>query len=89
MGSYTGISKVGKDNRDTRSPRLIALTAEAANILVSQEGRVQLCDFGVSAQLTGKAGKRSTFVGTPQWMAPEALTGGLYDSKVQLNVPVD
>ena len=58
---------------------------EAANILVNQDGRVQLCDFGVSAQLvSGKNNKRNTFVGTPQWMAPEALAGGLYDSKVRL-----
>lgn len=54
----------------------------AANILVNQDGRVQLCDFGVSAQLAGKNNKRNTFVGTPQWMAPEALAGGLYDSRV-------
>lgn len=45
---------------------------------------MQLCDFGVSAQIAGKNGKRNTFVGTPQWMAPEALSGGLYDSRVCL-----
>jgi len=45
---------------------------------------VELCDFGVSAQIAGKNGKRNTFVGTPQWMAPEALSGGLYDSRVCL-----
>ncbi|KAI5846871.1 kinase-like domain-containing protein [Tricharina praecox] len=57
---------------------------KAANILVNQDGRVQLCDFGVSAQLAGKNNKRNTFVGTPQWMAPEALAGGLYDSKIDI-----
>ncbi|KAI5847331.1 kinase-like domain-containing protein [Morchella snyderi] len=57
---------------------------KAANILVGQDGRVQLCDFGVSAQLAGKNGKRNTFVGTPQWMAPEALTGGSYDSRIDI-----
>ncbi|KAI5798996.1 kinase-like domain-containing protein [Geopyxis carbonaria] len=57
---------------------------KAANILVNQDGRVQLCDFGVSAQIAGKNGKRQTFVGTPQWMAPEALSGGLYDSRIDI-----
>ncbi|KAI5812174.1 kinase-like domain-containing protein [Pyronema omphalodes] len=57
---------------------------KAANILVNADGRVQLCDFGVSAQLANKANKRNTFVGTPQWMAPEALTGGMYDFKIDI-----
>ncbi|KAF2464063.1 kinase-like protein [Lindgomyces ingoldianus] len=41
------------------------------NILVNEEGRVQLCDFGVSGQLEPEIAKRSTIVGTPYWMAPE------------------
>lgn len=75
------ISKVSPSFTIPLSLLTIGLTA--ANILVGQDGRVQLCDFGVSAQLAGKNGKRNTFVGTPQWMAPEALTGGSYDSRVR------
>ena len=41
------------------------------NILVLEDGRVQLCDFGVSGTLEPDASKRSTIVGTPYWMAPE------------------
>ncbi|KAF2739165.1 kinase-like protein [Polyplosphaeria fusca] len=41
------------------------------NILILEEGRVQLCDFGVSNTLEPEIAKRSTIVGTPYWMAPE------------------
>ncbi|KAL7276184.1 kinase that interacts with cdc31p [Rhizina undulata] len=64
--------------------QIIHRDIKAANILVGQDGRVQLCDFGVSAQIASKHGKRNTFVGTPQWMAPEALTGGFYDSRIDV-----
>ncbi|KAF3919715.1 hypothetical protein ABW20_dc0106732 [Dactylellina cionopaga] len=49
------------------------LIRAAANILVGNDGRVQLCDFGVSALLQNPQTKRSTFVGTPWWMAPEVI----------------
>ena len=41
------------------------------NILVLEDGRVQLCDFGVSNFHEPSIAKRSTIVGTPYWMAPE------------------
>ncbi|ODV92446.1 hypothetical protein CANCADRAFT_20474, partial [Tortispora caseinolytica NRRL Y-17796] len=58
---------------------------KAANILISNEGQVQLCDFGVAAQLASSKFKRSTFVGTPYWMAPEVITeGASYNSKADI-----
>jgi serine/threonine protein kinase len=43
-----------------------------------------LCDFGVAAHLQTN-NKRSTFIGTPYWMAPEVITEGkLYDTKADI-----
>jgi protein-serine/threonine kinase len=46
---------------------------KCANILVTEDGRIQLCDFGVSGMLENRASKRTTIIGTPHWMAPELV----------------
>ncbi|CAL3963961.1 unnamed protein product [Diplocarpon coronariae] len=44
---------------------------KCANVLVTEHGDVQLCDFGVAGIVESKIDKRSTIIGTPHWMAPE------------------
>ncbi|CAG7917058.1 unnamed protein product [Penicillium olsonii] len=44
---------------------------KAANILVHEEGRLEICDFGVAGILQSQRDKRSTWIGTPHWMPPE------------------
>ncbi|KFY70971.1 hypothetical protein V499_08784, partial [Pseudogymnoascus sp. VKM F-103] len=50
---------------------IIHRDVKCANILVTEQGHVQLCDFGVAATLSLPSSKRTTFIGTPHWMAPE------------------
>ena len=57
---------------------------KAGNVLLKQDGTVKLTDFGVSALNKKMDEKRSTFIGTPYWMAPELIRGLEYDGKVDV-----
>ena len=63
---------------------VIHLDIKCANVLITEAGGVQLCDFGVAGVLETKFDKRSTVTGTLQWMAPE-----LFDSTVSYGSEVD
>ncbi|XP_029173409.1 myosin-IIIb-like isoform X2 [Nylanderia fulva] len=43
------------------------------NILLTEEARVKLVDFGVSSHLAATLARKNTSVGTPYWMAPEVI----------------
>ncbi|KAL7941573.1 serine/threonine protein kinase, STE family, PAK/STE20-related [Trichoderma barbatum] len=57
---------------------------KCANVLVTEAGSVQLCDFGVAGIMETKFDKRSTITGTLHWMAPE-----LFDPHVAYGIEVD
>lgn len=57
--TLSAVHKLGVIHRDLK----------AANVLISKEGNVQLCDFGVAAKVVSNSSKRTTMAGTPYWMA--------------------
>ncbi|POR36611.1 Serine/threonine protein kinase [Tolypocladium paradoxum] len=63
---------------------IIHRDVKCANVLITEVGEVQLCDFGVAGIIETKFDKRSTVTGTLHWMAPE-----LFDSSISYGVEVD
>ncbi|KFY84498.1 hypothetical protein V500_09291 [Pseudogymnoascus sp. VKM F-4518 (FW-2643)] len=54
---------------------------KCANVLITEEGGVQLCDFGVAGMMETSLDKRSTFIGTINWMAPELFNSNPHYGK--------
>eukprot|EP00162_Nutomonas_longa_P015574 comp22353_c0_seq3/m.53937 comp22353_c0_seq3/g.53937 ORF comp22353_c0_seq3/g.53937 comp22353_c0_seq3/m.53937 type:complete len:449 (+) comp22353_c0_seq3:31-1377(+) len=54
------------------------------NVLMGEDGKVKLADFGYCAQLIDSKDHRKSMVGTPYWMAPEVIRGFEYDCKVDI-----
>ena len=57
-----------------------------ANILISNDGRVMLTDFGVARSLdeVSELTRTGMVVGSPAYMAPEQLRGGAVDGRADL-----
>lgn len=55
---------------------------------MTEDGKVKLIDFGVSAVLASRSEKRNTLIGTPYWMAPEIISNkngkAPYDERVDI-----
>jgi len=71
------------DYMHSRNPPVIHRDIKPENILFNKEGHVQLADFGWSNVMTD-AGLRSTFCGTPDYLAPEMIRGDGHDQSLDM-----
>lgn len=82
-----GLHAAGIIHRDVKGEQIYFQTSDAikaryadshlciaANVLIHEEGRLELCDFGVANVLDTRTDKRRTFIGTLHWMPPELWT---------------
>ena len=54
-----------------------------ANILITKEGDIRICDFGICKYL-GLNKITRTFIGTPFFMSPEQMNESYYDYKIDV-----
>lgn len=53
------------------------------NLLVDENGKIKLCDFGFSRRV-GDTAEQMTLCGTDEWMAPEVMLGEKYDTRADV-----
>lgn len=63
--------------------RIIHRDIKPSNLLLSEDGHVQIADFGVCNEFHGNDAALSSTAGTPAFIAPEALTNSKYSGKVK------
>ncbi|ESN96086.1 hypothetical protein HELRODRAFT_67876 [Helobdella robusta] len=56
--------------------KIIHRDIKPSNLLLSDSGRIKICDFGVSDEFIGTDLQLTNTVGTPAFIAPEALVEG-------------
>lgn len=68
--------------------KIIHRDVKPSNLLVGEDGHIKIADFGVSNQFEGADALLTSTVGTPAFLAPEALseTRKNFSGKVRLSV---
>eukprot|EP01089_Gocevia_fonbrunei_P012359 TRINITY_DN2901_c0_g1_i1.p1 TRINITY_DN2901_c0_g1~~TRINITY_DN2901_c0_g1_i1.p1 ORF type:complete len:645 (-),score=115.97 TRINITY_DN2901_c0_g1_i1:114-1844(-) len=57
---------------------------KAKNLLVDDQWKVKICDFGFARTQQAKTARPMTLCGTEEWMAPEILIGDPYTKSVDM-----
>ncbi|CRK93540.1 CLUMA_CG007073, isoform A [Clunio marinus] len=73
------LSETAKGLLHLHENHVIHRDVRGSNILMANDGSIKLCDFGLARDLNSNNGKRSTFIGSPNWMAPEVVASSKRD----------
>lgn len=57
---------------------------KSKNILLGEDGKAKICDFGLARSGGGLQARPMTICGTDDWMAPEVILGMDYDQRADL-----
>lgn len=57
---------------------------KAGNILLTEDGKIKISDFGISTQLEYTLASKDSVIGTPFWMSPELLMRSKYTTKTDI-----
>ncbi|MFL6234792.1 MAG: serine/threonine-protein kinase [Thermoanaerobaculia bacterium] len=78
------VSQVGEALDYAHANRVVHRDVKPANILITQEGRVKITDFGIARLDSSNLTQEGQLLGTPNYMAPEQIQGKEVDHRADL-----
>src|SRR3954463_3525114 len=77
------VSQVGDALDYAHANRVVHRDVKPANILITQEGRVKIPDFGIARLDSSNLTQEGQLLGTPNYMAPEQVQGKEIDHRAE------
>src|SRR3954469_749936 len=78
------VAQVGEALDYAHANRVVHRDVKPANILITQEGRVKITDFGIARLDSSNLTQEGQLLGTPNYMAPEQVQGKDVDHRADL-----